>query len=186
MPLQHAILAALAHDEASGYDLSKSFDVSVANYWAATAQQLYRELGKLEDAGLIRARVVEQEKRPNKRVFSLTSAGRAALHEFTTHAPKPTAIRDELLVQIEALEVGDPAAIQANIAGHLTASQAKLARYQKRRDHLLAGQTEAEYIATGERLGRYFLITRGIIFEQENIRWGESVLDALSARRAGG
>ena len=42
MALQDAILTALAHDESSGYDLAKAFDVSVANYWTASPQQLYR------------------------------------------------------------------------------------------------------------------------------------------------
>ena len=58
MALQDAILTALAHDESSGYDLAKAFDVSVANYWTASPQQLYRELDKMEEAGLVTARVV--------------------------------------------------------------------------------------------------------------------------------
>lgn len=36
MSLKHAVLAALLEGEASGYDLAKIFDVSVANFWAAT------------------------------------------------------------------------------------------------------------------------------------------------------
>ena len=37
-------MAALLEGEASGYDLAKVFDASVANFWPATPQQLYREL----------------------------------------------------------------------------------------------------------------------------------------------
>ena len=47
MALRHAVLAALLEGEASGYQLSKRFDVSVANFWSATPQQLYRELERL-------------------------------------------------------------------------------------------------------------------------------------------
>ncbi len=82
MALQDAILTALAHDESSGYDLAKAFDVSVANYWTASPQQLYRELDKMEEAGLVTARTVAQSKRPDKRVFRLTPAGRKALRAF--------------------------------------------------------------------------------------------------------
>ena len=82
--------------EASGYDLAKSFDASVANFWMATPQQLYRELERLAEQGLIQARVVEQERRPNKRMYSLTEAGHEAIHAFTAKAPKPCVIRDEL------------------------------------------------------------------------------------------
>lgn len=87
--LRDAVLAALLEGESSGYDLAKSFDASVANFWTATPQQLYRELERLAADGLIEARVVEQERRPNKRMFSLTDAGRAALREFTAKRPNP-------------------------------------------------------------------------------------------------
>ena len=69
MSLRDAVLAALLEGESSGYDLAKSFDASVANFWMATPQQLYRELDRLAEQGLIRARVVHQERRPNKRMF---------------------------------------------------------------------------------------------------------------------
>src|SRR5437762_1632288 len=39
------------------YELSKRFHVSVANFWSATAQQVYRELDRLEAEGLLRTRL---------------------------------------------------------------------------------------------------------------------------------
>lgn len=72
MSLKYAVLSALLEGEASGYDLAKIFDVSVSNFWAATPQQLYRELDRLTADGLIDARVVPQERRPNKRMFTLS------------------------------------------------------------------------------------------------------------------
>ena len=44
MSLRDAVLVALLEGESSGYDLAKDFDASVANFWMATPQQLYREL----------------------------------------------------------------------------------------------------------------------------------------------
>jgi len=64
MALRNALMAALLEGEASGYDLAKGFDASVANFWAATPQQLYRELDRMAADGLVRARVVHQERRP--------------------------------------------------------------------------------------------------------------------------
>ena len=60
MSLRDAVLAALLEGESSGYDLAKSFDASVANFWMATPQQLYRELDRLAEQGLIQARFVHQ------------------------------------------------------------------------------------------------------------------------------
>ena len=88
MSLRDAVLAALLEGESSGYDLAKGFDASVANFWMATPQQLYRELERLAEQGLIQARIVHQERRPNKRMFSLTEAGREAIRAVHRAGPR--------------------------------------------------------------------------------------------------
>ncbi|MFC3453825.1 PadR family transcriptional regulator [Amycolatopsis speibonae] len=186
MALRNAILAMLLDGESSGYDLAKGFNASVANFWTATPQQLYRELDKMESQGLVAARVVEQERRPNKRLFSLTDTGATELAEFTTRAPKPTAIRDELLVQIQAVEAGDDERIRHAVADRMATAETKLKRFERLRDRLLGESAEAEFLATAPRVGPYLTLARGIAFEQENIRWGEQVLAVLDRRAAAG
>lgn len=182
MALRNAVLAALLEGEASGYDLSKRFDASVANFWMATPQQLYKELERMESQGLIEARVVQQERRPNKRLYSLTGAGQQALHDFTAEPPRPTAIRDELLVKVQAVDGGDAAAVRAAIAEHLESARAKLARYDLDRARLLAGRTEERFLAESERVGPYLTLMRGRAFEKENISWAERALAILEQR----
>ena len=182
MALAHAILAAIADGESSGYDLAKSFDVAVSNFWSATPQQLYRELDRMQSAGYIKARTVHQEKRPDKRLFSLTRSGRDLLHEFTAVAPKPTAIRDDLLVQVEAMDGEDLPHVRRWIGERLATSQVKLSRYRKSREFLLDGRSEADYLAHEPRLGPYLTLARGIMFEQENIRWCRLVLRTIGTR----
>ncbi|AKF03564.1 PadR family transcriptional regulator [Sandaracinus amylolyticus] len=185
MALQDAILAALADgSESSGYDLAKAFDYAVANFWTATPAQLYRELEKMQDEGLVAARVVAQEKRPNKRLLSLTKAGRKALHEFTTRDPKPTAIRDELLIQVDAMEHGDLASVKAHIEARLAIAEQKLAYYKKSRERSLDGCSEEDFLVEEERVGPYLTLLRGISFEQENIRWAKLALKVLAKREA--
>jgi DNA-binding PadR family transcriptional regulator len=182
MALRNAIMATLLQGEASGYDLAKGFDASVANFWAATPQQLYRELDRMEAEGLVHARVVEQERRPNKRLFSLTEAGRDALRAFTAREPRPGAIRDELLVQVQAVDAGDPAAVRAALESRRSLAEAKVARYERLRARLLDGRFEEEYLASAERVGPYLTLMRGLSFERENLRWCEQALAVLSRR----
>ncbi|GGU96573.1 PadR family transcriptional regulator [Streptomyces litmocidini] len=184
MSLKHAVLAALLEGEASGYDLAKIFDVSVANFWAATPQQLYRELERLAEAGLITARVVEQERRPNKRMFSLTESGRQDLVAYTTTPPRPSAVRDELMVQVQACDEGDTAAVREFVARRMETARAKLARYDRLREWMLDGRDEDTYLSEAERVGPYLTLMRGRFFEEENLRWGERALTVLD-RRAG-
>jgi DNA-binding PadR family transcriptional regulator len=191
MSLRHAVLAALLEGEASGYELAKRFDLSVANFWSATPQQLYRDLDRLEAEGLVAARVVEQQRRPNKRVFTLTAAGRDELHGFTQEPARPVAMRDDLLVKLQALDVGDPAAVIKSFGARLERSREKLARYDRLREAMLAGRTEDEYLAAGDHIGPYLTLMGGRMYEQQNIHYATAVLAILtsvsqdSADRAG-
>ncbi|MGD6748189.1 PadR family transcriptional regulator [Streptomyces sp. BH106] len=184
MSLKYAVLSALLEGEASGYDLAKIFDVSVSNFWAATPQQLYRELDRLTADGLIDARVVPQERRPNKRMFTLSAAGRADLAAFTRRQPKPLALRDELMVKVQAVDVGELDAVRAHIEERMDWARGKLARYERVRRHLLGELDEDEFLAEGERVGPYLTLLRGISFEEENLRWGRRVLAILERRAA--
>jgi DNA-binding PadR family transcriptional regulator len=180
--LRHAVLAALLEGEASGYELSKRFDSSVANFWTATPQQLYRELERLADEGLIEARTVEQERRPNKRVWKLTSAGDSELLEFTRRPARPPALRDDVLVKLQAVDVGDPAAVRASLEERLSRARAKLAFYDRIRVRLLDGRSEEEHLAAAERIGPYLTLMGGRMYEQQNIRWCLRALAALERR----
>jgi DNA-binding PadR family transcriptional regulator len=180
--LRDAVLAALLDGESSGYDLAKGFDASVANYWMATPQQLYRELDRLAEEGLIQARVVHQVRRPNKRMYSLTEAGRAAIQEDTARPPKPSMIRDELFVKVAAIDAGDVPAVRDFVAERLQWATAKLARYERLRARLLNGHPEEQYLIETERAGPYLTLLRGISFEQENIRWAEYALTIIERR----
>ncbi|MFI5496986.1 PadR family transcriptional regulator [Actinoplanes sp. NPDC051859] len=182
MSLRHAVLAALINRAASGYELAKQFHVSVANFWTATSQQLYRELDKMESDGLLSARVVAQEKRPDKRLYTLTEAGQAALHEFTKQEPRPTTVRDELLVQVEALTLADVPSIRAAIESRIESSSRRLESYEQRLSDILGSRDDAEFVATGKRIGPYLTLQRGISFERENIAWGRLALDVLDRR----
>jgi DNA-binding PadR family transcriptional regulator len=186
MGLRHAVLAALLEGEASGYELAKRFDVTVAEFWSATPQQLYRDLEQMESAGLVRARVVEQERRPTKRVFALTDAGRAELRAFTATTAKPGAMRDDLVVQLQAVDDGDAAAVRAGFRARRDQSLDKLARYEKMRARMLAGRTEEEFLASADRIGPYLTLLGGRLYEQQNIAWSETVMAVLAARAKGG
>nr|WP_282548727.1 PadR family transcriptional regulator [Streptomyces rochei] len=185
MSLKYAVLAALLEGEASGYELSKVFDVSLANCWPATPQQLYRELERLADEELIEARTVPQERRPTKRLFSLTEAGRDRLSAFAAEPTRrPTAVRDEFLIKMQAMDGIDPERVRALVEERRTWALGKLARYERVRERLLDGRTEEEHLREAGRVGPYLTLLAGISFERENARWCEHVLTVLGERRA--
>ncbi len=78
MSLSYGILGFLNYNPMSGYDLVKAFESSLAFFWHAQNSHIYLELKKLEKNGYIDGETVIQSERPNKRIFSITGAGREA------------------------------------------------------------------------------------------------------------
>jgi PadR family transcriptional regulator AphA len=82
MSLPHAILGFLNYRPFSGYDLKKAFDISVQHFWPADQSQIYRTLSRLTEQGWAEIELVEQQERPDRKVYHITEAGRQELHEW--------------------------------------------------------------------------------------------------------
>ena len=97
MSLRHALLGLLREHPASGYDLMQIFKLSLGNTWPATQGQIYPELGKLADAGLLS--VSEQGSRGRKE-YALTEAGLAELRRWLLETEPELHPRSESLLRI--------------------------------------------------------------------------------------
>jgi PadR family transcriptional regulator, regulatory protein AphA len=89
MSLEYAILGFLNYKPFSGYDLKKAFDNSIRHFWYADQSQIYRTLARLTGQGWADVEVVEQTERPDRKVYSITPAGREALRAWLA-GPFPT------------------------------------------------------------------------------------------------
>src|SRR5918997_1999390 len=94
----HVILGMLAWRPMSGYDVKALVDRSVRFFWAVSYGQIYPELRRLSEAGLIDAADEPQGGR-RRTVYTLTEAGRGALEEWLAQAPETFATRDQGLAQ---------------------------------------------------------------------------------------
>ncbi|MCL4231488.1 MAG: PadR family transcriptional regulator [Dehalococcoidia bacterium] len=186
MALKYAVLATLLDGEASGYDLAKRFDISVSNVWHALPQQIYAELGALEKQGLVTGKVVVQESRPNKRLYSLNDSGRAALVEWVAGESRPSAVKDEALVRCFAADLVDPSKLMPGFEVRREHARNKLNHYLEVQRSFLKGRTEEEYVRSARRVGPYLALKRGLIFEQENLAWIDWVLEILRQRAEAG
>lgn len=86
MSLDH-ILLGLLREPQSGYELKAAFDRSLNYFWPAELSQIYRTLKRLEADGLLKSRGEPSEKGPDRRVYSLSRAGRRALGEWLERDP---------------------------------------------------------------------------------------------------
>ena len=97
MSLRIAALGLLAQEPGSGYDLLKQFEQSMANVWPATQSQLYGELNKLANAGLIEVSDIGPRSRKEYRI---TEAGRAELQRWVTNPNDDPPFRNAGLLRV--------------------------------------------------------------------------------------
>lgn len=89
------ILGMVALGRTTGYDIKQLVDKSTRNFWAASYGQIYPELKRLEDAGLLAGSDAPSGGRA-RRSYRLTKAGDKALRAWLTSDAEPVwELRDE-------------------------------------------------------------------------------------------
>jgi DNA-binding PadR family transcriptional regulator len=92
-----AALGLLAQQPGSGYDLLKNFEKSMGNVWQATQSQLYGELNKLADAGLIEVADIGAR---GRKEYRITPAGRTELQRWVTNPEPDPPLREASLLRV--------------------------------------------------------------------------------------
>jgi PadR family transcriptional regulator, regulatory protein AphA len=95
----YVILGMLAWGPRSGYDIKAAVDHSVRFFWAASYGQIYPELRRLSEAGLVEGEA-EPESGRRRTVYRLTAAGERALREWLAEEPETFETRDEGLLKL--------------------------------------------------------------------------------------
>ncbi|MBU1288517.1 MAG: PadR family transcriptional regulator [Alphaproteobacteria bacterium] len=177
MALEHAILVCLSEQDLSGYDLAKQFDTSIGFFWHASHPQIYRELRKLKDQGLLVSTDHSQVGKPNKTVYSLTDTGREALFAWSQRAVEPPAVKDELLVRLYALDDIDRPALMAQLHDRLEKHQERLRQYRRIKETQYASPD-----LSSRQQGKLIALEMGIRYEENWVSWCEEALETLTNR----
>lgn len=98
MDVKTLCLGVLTEGDKTGYEIKQRFEEAFAHFFGAGYGSIYPALAELTRKNLVTCRSVEQDKRPDKKVYSLTAAGRRALvDELSETAPRHK-VRSEFLV----------------------------------------------------------------------------------------
>lgn len=130
MSLKHLILALVAARESTGYEITKEFDEVAGFFWRATHQQVYRELATLADAGLLRFREVEQQGKPDKKVYAITAKGRKAFADWFREPTDPPRAADPLMIKFFAAELVGVDELRKQLSYARARHEAALATYE--------------------------------------------------------
>ncbi|MFE8915421.1 PadR family transcriptional regulator [Streptomyces globisporus] len=185
MALDHAILVSLLERPGSGYELARRFERSIGYFWTATHQQIYRVLGRMVADGLLLVREVEQQGRPDKKEYSVTGPGRAALAAWLHKPIEPESLRHDLAVKIRGAAFDDPAALIDEVERHRQVHRDRLAHYLAGELRDFTGPDAPAPPDAGREL-QHVVLRGGIAYERMTIAWLDDVLATLHRLEAAG
>jgi DNA-binding PadR family transcriptional regulator len=97
---RYAILGMLSICPKSGYDIKKSIEGSISNFWSESYGQIYPILKRLVSEKLVSKTVQRQSGRPDRHLYELTARGRAELRLWLSKTAAPKMQRNEFLLKL--------------------------------------------------------------------------------------
>ncbi len=132
MDVKTLCLGALTMGDASGYEIRKMFDEGpFGQFYDASYGSIYPALNTLLKEGLVTVTEMAQEKRPDKKVYSLTEAGFRLFKEALSEKPSKDKIRSEHLVRLFFADYMDKQALTAVYESYLTHFQSQAERLRE-------------------------------------------------------
>ncbi len=179
MSLEFAILGFLNYHPYTGYDLKKIFDTSIRHFWPADQSQIYRTLTRLTEQGLARMEKVPQEDRPDRKVYHITEAGKAALRAWLAGPPPMDEPRSAPLIQVFFNGQLSDKEILAKFEGFAAIMRAILARYDQVTAQI--GPYQQEITSPREHFFWMLTLDNGIRSMRANLEWAESVIERIKS-----
>ena len=126
--LGHALLGVLAEGPRTGYGLVRHLAQSIAYTWPASHSQVYPELAKLREAGLIREGAAAPR---GGRVYELTDAGLDEVRRWLRETEPSRTVRDEASLRLFFLWLLEPDEAEAYLRGEAERARATLAEFEE-------------------------------------------------------
>lgn len=165
MDVRTICLGILTRGEATGYEIRKVFeDGGLQHFVEASFGSIYPALSRLTEEGLVSVREEPQDKRPDRKVYSITAAGRTAFIAALMKPLPEDRHRSPFVFAMLFSDLLPGSRVETLIDGYIAQGELKLAQLkQKASEPLRAGERFAN------ELGRTMY---------------ENMLDFLRTRRA--
>jgi DNA-binding PadR family transcriptional regulator len=174
--LREVLLTVLAHRPMTGYEIARNFDQVLSHFWRASHQQIYRELARMNGDGYVVFRAVAQSGRPEKKLYSLTKAGRTALRKWVATPTDPPRPQNDLLVKLLAGLLVNKPGLEREIAR----AQDGTAAYLKQL-HSMHRQCLSRPLQGGYDHALYLALRRGLLLVEAQAAWLGEVSEFLSS-----
>lgn len=180
--LKYAILGLINRQSMTGYDLMKTFNMELVNFWHAKHSQLYPELRKLTDEGLITYETVLQGEKMEKKLYSITEQGKISFKSWLIKKdpPEPTP-KDIFRLKAYFIE----SMTKEDILTHFNY---QLKQRRKKLDRLEATMAQHPYAETITEVvslvyGDYIVLKGALMREHTYIDWLVECIDDIERFR---
>lgn len=167
MSVKYAMLGILAEKDLHGYELKSSFDEKVGEFWSLNYGQIYSTLDRLEREDLVTHDRRSQDRRPDRKIYSITRKGRKELDEWLS-APvsRVRALRDEFFVKLVFMDKNDPAPVLDLIEKQKALYLTQMNRLTHQKVELKKKKPKPPDALTTE-----LLMDAGLFHAEADIRW---------------
>lgn len=181
--LKYTLLGFLNYQPMTGYELKQRMDASTTHFWHAKLSQIYTTLKALQAEGLVTSGMEEQTDRPDKRVYTITPAGQAELHEWLAHPEMEISPKKEITVlKLFFSAQLEREAILTQLRIQLDLHHQQLSYYQEVTPQVIQ-QAAAEFPALA-RDALLWEATRsfGVEYEALYVRWLEETIHLIETQ----
>jgi len=179
MSLDHAILGFINDRPRSGYDLKKAFDATVAHIWPAKQSQIYMTLARLTDLGLVRVEVIQQDGKPNRKVYHITESGLNELRRWLANPLPLSPWRDAFLVQLAWADTITIPEIVRLVEVWAASHQKRLEGCRNMQGKLKSDPPKGEW----DRVLLPLIVEQLAMLEETYLSWADMALDRIKGLR---
>lgn len=164
--LKYILLGLLEHNKRTGYDLKKLFETEIGQFWSAKHSQIYLELKRLLEQGLIISETILNNKL-EKTYYTITDEGRSILKEWESTPTGELPInKDEFILKLYFIKEKDDTLIKKMLEEQYILHNSKLSLLRDRMDLLFNDKS-----SKSENYGHFLILDLAIRKEQEYVAW---------------
>jgi DNA-binding PadR family transcriptional regulator len=176
--LGYAILGLIAARPRTGYEVSRAMQRPLGYFWTARHSQIYPELAGLEDAGLLRSRVIPGPGPRDTKRYSLTRKGRGALVEWLDSPLGDEPVKSELMLRVWSLWLLSPEQARRLITTVREDALEALEAAALEREGFSAGVDSTDL--SDPEFGHWATLQWGVAQRQAMLSWTDWLLERIA------
>ena len=160
MSVRHAILGLLHYQDMHGYRIKQHMEQHFGHMWSINYGQIYPNLKKMEEEGLVTKEEVVRSGAPSRKLYSITPAGKEVFSQWLVSDPHGTMLlRDPFLLRFVFFGFGSKDRTLGLVDEQIRSYETQL---EKRRENMRRWQRQGIYV---RQMGELGLLLNEMILE---------------------